>query len=348
LQSHPPANVFSNFNLSSYLVWRLRDRYPDFADGRYLPFGERLFEQQRMLTSLPLDSAEWTQAAETYHINTVIFPLSRIFALGEFPLLADCESTHWTPVYMDVSAIIFQRKTSEQKTTSGSSSVDCRTQNLLPPEESPIHSSRQRAEEYQKLANASAIYSLLGRLPEASDAAERAEHIYSGDMTLYFVMAQTATAAGQFDQAEQALRTALGIKQTDAGWYNLGLLYITERRFPDAVEALRNSAHFSRQDFERDLLIAKIYLVEQQPQQALDAFAQASRKNPYGASNTPVAAEFRAQVAEGQAAAFMQLQQAQRAIDLQRYAVRQTPENAQRRKVLAQDCQAAQIACSSP
>ena len=110
LQNHLPAQVFSSFNLGSYLVWRVGDRYPDFADGRYLPFGERLIEQQRLLTSLPLDSAEWTQAAETYHINVVIFPLSRLFALGEFPLLADCASTRWTPIYMDVSAIIFQRK----------------------------------------------------------------------------------------------------------------------------------------------------------------------------------------------------------------------------------------------
>jgi hypothetical protein len=51
LQNHLPTNVFSSFNLGSYLVWRLGEQYPDFADGRYLPFGERLFDQQRVLTS---------------------------------------------------------------------------------------------------------------------------------------------------------------------------------------------------------------------------------------------------------------------------------------------------------
>jgi len=50
LQNHPPANLFSSFNLGSYLVWRLGDRYPDFADGRYIPFGPQLFDEQRTLT----------------------------------------------------------------------------------------------------------------------------------------------------------------------------------------------------------------------------------------------------------------------------------------------------------
>jgi tetratricopeptide (TPR) repeat protein len=339
LQNHLPAQVFSSFNLGSYLVWRVGDRYPDFADGRYLPFGERLIEQQRLLTSLPLDSAEWTQAAETYHINVVIFPLSRLFALGEFPLLADCASTRWMPIYMDVSAIIFQRKTSKEDPRP--IPVDCHTQNLLSSE-----ATGRRAEQYQKLANASAIYSQLGRLPEAWDAAGQAEHIYSGDMSLHFVKAQTATAAHQFDQAEQELRTALSIKQTDAGWYNLGLLYISEHRLPEAVEALQNSAHLSRQSYAHYLLIARIYLQQQQPQRSLDALAQAARTNPYGSSAAPAAAEFRAQVAEGQAAAFMQLRQPQRAVELQRFAVQQTPGNARRQQVLVQDCQAAQIPCS--
>jgi hypothetical protein len=342
LQNHLPTNVFSNFDLGSYLVWRLGDQYPDFADGRYLPFGQTIFDQQRRLTALPLDSDEWTQAAATYRINTIIFPISRIFALGEFPLLADCESTHWTPVYMDTSAIVFQRK------ASGASSINCHTQNLLPPEQPAPKGSGQRAEQYQTLANASAIYALLGRLPEAQEAAKLAENICSQDPTLHVVKAQIASSAHQFDQAEDELQAALRIRQTDAGWYNLGLLYLSERRLAEAIDALKSSARLSRQDYDRYLLIAKIYLVQQQPQQAFQSFAQAERSNPYGASNTAAAAEFRAQIAEGQAVAFMQLQQPQRAVELQRFAVQQTPQNAQRRQTLAQDCQAAHISCPLP
>jgi tetratricopeptide (TPR) repeat protein len=167
-------------------------------------------------------------------------------------------------------------------------------------------------------------------------------------MTLHFIRAQIAASERQPEEAEQELRKALAIRQTDAGWYNLGLFYIGERRFPEAVEALRNSARLSHEVSDRYLLIARIYLLEQQPQQALPLLDQAAEKNPNGAAGTPAAAEFRAQLAEEQAAAFMLLQQPQRAVELQLFAVRQTPGNLKRRRVLDQYCQSAQVACPLP
>jgi hypothetical protein len=80
----------------------------------------------------------------------------------------------------------------------------------------------------------------------------------------------------------------------------------------------------------------------------LDTLAQVAENKTAGAGETPVAAERRAELAEEQAAAFMQLQQARKAIELQLFAVRQTPENLRRKRVLVQYCQSAQIACPLP
>ena len=57
--------------------------------------------------------------------------------------------------------------------------------------------------------------------------------------------------------------------------------------FAEALEALRNSARLSHQVSDRYLLIARIYLLQQQPQQALHFLAQAAEKNGDGAGNTP-------------------------------------------------------------
>ncbi|HEX4650071.1 MAG TPA: tetratricopeptide repeat protein [Granulicella sp.] len=346
LRNHLAANVFSDFNLSSYLVWRLGEQYPDFADGRYVPFGEQIIEQQRALVARSLDSPQWAAAAQRYQINTVVFPLSRIYALGEFPLLADCESKSWTPVYMDTTAIIFRRNA--PSLSPALAPVDCRTQDLIPSPPASPSSGRQRAEQYQMFANASAIYSALGRFQDADDAADRASSLNPNDPTLLFIRAQTALGERQYGVAEELLQSALVIRQTDAGWYNLGLLYIAERRLPEAVDALRRSADLSRENDERYLLIGRVQLAEQLPSLALDTFAQAARKSPYGGSNTAAANEFNAQVAEGRAAAYMQLQQPERAIQLQRLAAQMTPQNAKRRQVLAEDCQAAGLACAAP
>jgi tetratricopeptide (TPR) repeat protein len=120
------------------------------------------------------------------------------------------------------------------------------------------------------------------------------------------------------------------------------LLYTRERRFPEAVEALRHSARLSHQASDRYLLIARIYLLQQQPQEALQVLAQVAGNETAGA------AEFRAELAEEQAVAFMQLQQAQKAIELQLFAVRQTPGNLRRKQMLVQYCQLAQVACPLP
>jgi tetratricopeptide (TPR) repeat protein len=348
LRNHLAGNVFSNFNLSSYLVWRMSEQYPDFADGRYVPFGEQLIEEQRALVALPLDSPTWTQAAQSFHINTVLFPLARIYALGEFPLLADCESKQWTPVYMDTTAIIFTRNAAQPQTPAAPLPINCHTQNLLSSSQRSPNSYRQRTNQYQQFANASAIYSALGRFRDADDAADRASNLFPSDPTLLFIRAQTALGEQQYGLAEAELQATLKIKQTDSGWFNLGLLYIAERRLPEAVEALQLSAHLSRENYERYLLIGKIQLAQQQPLPAISAFEEAVRSSPYGKSKNPAAAEFNAQIAEGQAAAYVQLRQLDRAIDLQRQAVQLTPENAERRQVLAQDRQAAGRPCPTP
>ena len=226
--------------------------------------------------------------------------------------------------------------------------VDCRTQDLIPSPPASPSSGRQRAEQYQMFANASAIYSALGRFQDADNAANRASSLNANDPTLLFIRAQTALGERQYGLAEELLQSALVIRQTDAGWYNLGLLYIAERRLPEAVDALRRSADLSRENDERYLLIGRVQLAEQLPSLALNTFAQAARKSPYGGSNTAAGNEFNALVAEGQAAAYMQLRQPERAIELQRLAVQMTPQNAKRRQVLAEDCQAAGQVCAAP
>ncbi len=62
-EKHLPTELFSTFNLSSYLTWRLGPHYRDFADGRYFPFGRPDCFGQLRLASLPLDSDAWSQAA---------------------------------------------------------------------------------------------------------------------------------------------------------------------------------------------------------------------------------------------------------------------------------------------
>ena len=152
-QKHLPTELFSTFNLSSYLTWRLGPHYRDFADGRYLPFGDRIVAEQLRLTSLPLDSDAWKQAAARYHIRTVILPLSRFFGIESIPLRDDCESHDWAPVYFDATSIVFVRKDALPQTELANFRVQCQKQQLIVNEDLS-KDRRSRIEHYQMLANA--------------------------------------------------------------------------------------------------------------------------------------------------------------------------------------------------
>src|SRR5208282_5021565 len=85
-----PGNLFGDYNLGGYLTWRAGPQYPDYFDGRFIPFGRDLFIRHRELVNLALDSPEWSQEADARNIQSVIFSAARFGGLGNFPLQADC------------------------------------------------------------------------------------------------------------------------------------------------------------------------------------------------------------------------------------------------------------------
>jgi hypothetical protein len=58
-----PGQIFNSYNEGGYLTWRLGPKYPDYIDGRALPFGTKLFERNQELMSTPPDSPEWLREA---------------------------------------------------------------------------------------------------------------------------------------------------------------------------------------------------------------------------------------------------------------------------------------------
>ena len=327
---HLPREVFSTFNLSSYLVWKLGDEYPDFDDGRYIPFGDRLFYEQRALARTPLDSPEWDKAAQQRNIRTVILPLSRFFSLAEIPLKQDCSSVRWKPVYMDTAAIIFVRRDALSAEWRAVPDVVCSTESVS------ILSGRGPAERYEELMNRAAIEYLLGNLATAKTATERAEQITDVDPALYLQKAELAIAGKRFNEAEEVLRKSLARGASDSAWYGLGVLYSTEQRYDEAISAFRESARLAGLDrYQRLYVLGKTYALARQPEAALKALDKAQDSNPLAGNHSAEAAEFAAAIAEVRAAVYAEMGDSARAVMEQQRAVDETPDNALRWRVLA-------------
>jgi tetratricopeptide (TPR) repeat protein len=330
-----PAEVFSTFNLSSYLVWRLGERYRDFGDGRYLPFGDALVNEQRTLSHEPLDSPAWERAVRTRHIRTAIFPLLHFFALNEIPLREDCRSLRWKPVYIDTAAVIFVRNDAfgDLQPQPGTTSCEAIAQSVA---RSAPEGTRRRAEHYQRLLTVAAVQYLLGHLPEATATLGRAAAITTVDPTLYLQKAQIEMAAKQYDDAENDFRASLARAVTDPAWYGLGILYVNQQRYEDAIIAFRHSAALAGlQRFRRLYDLGKAYVLAGQPEKALETLAAVRANNPFLDSQVPEAAEFRAQVAEVRATAYASMGRWPDAIVEQKNALQETPGSAHRWQVLA-------------
>ncbi len=322
-----PGNVFHDYDLGGYLTWQIGPQYPDFVDGRYIPFGYDLFSEQRLLASLGPDTLEWQRAADRWQINTAIFSVARYAGLGSFALQDFCTSKAWKPVYLDDVAIIFVRNRPENAGLIGRLGIRCESAPIPPPDAASGESFRARAERFSYLMNAASIYFVLSRNAEAAFTLAQAELLFPNDSNLHLVKAQLLANTNRPDEAEQEYLRVVLTHPSDPAWFALARLYSSEHRYTDALRCVKQATPLSLVPYERLRSIGLLYLSMKQPQDALAAFDQAERASPYQGESSDVGKEFNARVAEGRARAYRQLNDMDRAVAQQKLATSLTPEN---------------------
>jgi tetratricopeptide (TPR) repeat protein len=322
-----PGNVFHDYGLGGYLTWRIGPRYPDFVDGRYIPFGNGLFAEQRLLVSIGPDSPEWKRAADRWGIDTAIFSVARYAGLGTFPLRDFCASSAWKPVYLDDVSIVFVRNRPENASLIRRLGIRCETAPIAPPNAAIENSFRSRAERFHYLMNATSIYFMLSRDADAASTLAQAEQLFPDDANLHLVKGQMLAALNRADEAEREYLRVLQDHPSDAAWFALARLYSNEHRFPDALRSVNEAASLSQIPYERLRSAGLLYLYMNQPQSALAAFDRAERESPYRGESSDMGNIFNAQLAEGRARAYRQMNDLDRAVAQQKLATSLTPEN---------------------
>jgi tetratricopeptide (TPR) repeat protein len=325
-----PGNIFHGYELGGFETFRLGPQYPDYIDGRAIPFGPALFVQQQALLAEAPDSTAWQAEAERRNINVLMFSLARFAGVGSFDLRAYCHSGAWRPVYLDEVSAVFLRNRPENRPWLDRLQIDCETQALTAP------ASLSNADRFNFYSNAGAVLFTLGRDQEALQAFDRAQTIFPFDPMLHLMRAQLLQASGNLAAAEREYQQALSVKESDSAWYALGRLYATEHRYPEAARAIENSIKLSPRPFNNYKSFGQVELLLRQPEQALSAFALAEKASPFSGESEPLGAEFYAQVAQGRAEAWRQLGQMNRAVEFQRIAIQRTPQNASRWMKLAE------------
>jgi tetratricopeptide (TPR) repeat protein len=325
-----PANVFNSYSLGGYLTWRLSPSYPDYIDGRALPFGPQLFFRAYDLSVEPPNSAAWSQEAAARGINTILISLARYDGITLFPQLpAFCHSQAWRPVYMDEVSAIFVRRTPQTSLLIDPRQIDCDKVSFAPlTYMGPYASMRARVEQFNSWANAAGILYSLGRYPEALAYLDHAQTVFSDNANLHLTRALVLEHTGHAPEAENEFRTSLKLEPSDETWFDLGLFYMTQKRYADAVELFQHSAESSSRPHDMWMMLGQAYLQMNQPQPALEALEKAEASSPFREGGESLGAGFNSLIATGRAKAWYQLGDLAQAVSFQEEAVKLAPDNA--------------------
>ena len=319
-----PANIFNGYTLGGYLVWRLFPEYRDYIDNRALPFGSELFFRGYDLATEPPNSEAWRREADARGINTIIIPLSRYQGMTLFPPLhAFCRSTLWRPVYLDEVSAVFVRATPQNSAWTNRLQVDCDTLSFNLAEDL----SRGRAPTFNYWANAGGVLYSLERYPEALAVLDRAQAISNENATVHLFRALVLQQLGRAADAEAEFRTSLAIEPNEETWFDFGLFYMTQKRYPDAAAIFRRSAENSSRPHELWMMLGQACVQSRQPQPALEAFDKAVETSPFLEGDESLGSSFNALIAAGRANAWYQLGDLAQAVSFQEEAVTLSPED---------------------
>ncbi|HYU46572.1 MAG TPA: hypothetical protein VEK84_10400 [Terriglobales bacterium] len=315
-----PGQIFNNYNLGGYLTWRLGPNYPDYIDGRAIPFGLAAFERQDQLLQLSPDAPDWQREADRFGLNTIFVTLARYDGAVQFlgPL---CNSGTWRLAYLDEVSAVFVRRTSDRPSLAGQLQAGCSTA-ILPAQALSSTSSTQ----FQQWANAALVLHVLGRQSEALDASSRALRIFPDSANLHFIRAKILTALGRARQAQAECFAALELEPNDVTWASLADLYWGAGDKIRAVDAMRRAIALSSRPHLMLTNLGYSYLREEQPAEALRTFDEAERRAPSEAKeNIP----FQLDLARGRASAWSALGNNPQAIAFEERATRLVPDRSE-------------------
>ncbi len=113
-QNKVQGPMFNNFDIGSYLIWRLYPEYKVFVDGRPEAYPAEFL--QSVYIPMQTDGATWQKYAdEIYKINLVFFSHTDQTPWGQGFLKLMAKRPGWAMVYLDPAVVIWLRDNAASK-----------------------------------------------------------------------------------------------------------------------------------------------------------------------------------------------------------------------------------------
>lgn len=110
-QNKIPGPMFNNFDVGSYLIWKLYPEQKVFVDGRPEAYSVEFFE--KIYKPMQEDAAVWKKYSEEYKINYIFFDYHDMTPWARQFLVRIANDREWILAYSDKSVVVFLKKTKE-------------------------------------------------------------------------------------------------------------------------------------------------------------------------------------------------------------------------------------------
>jgi hypothetical protein len=108
-QNNIKGPVFNNFDIGSYMIWKMWPDEKVFVDGRPEAYGQEFFD--KIYKPMQQDPAVWARLSEQYNINYILFAYTDITPWAQTFLNRISKDKNWPMVYLDNNSVIFLKNT---------------------------------------------------------------------------------------------------------------------------------------------------------------------------------------------------------------------------------------------
>ncbi|MGC8741398.1 MAG: tetratricopeptide repeat protein [Candidatus Sumerlaeaceae bacterium] len=255
LQTKPAGEMFNEYNVGGYLIYRLFPHYKVFQDGRVDVYGPELFYHYKVIES---GNPTWRKAVKDYNLNFFVlthggtkYPYNLASQLDDDP--------EWTLVYFDDLCLIYVRNSGPNRliaklhgykyikpgfsASAYLNSSDIQT-SALPELDRAIATVTEA-----RLPRMLKLYCLtsLGRYDEASSVAEELLTLAKNKSEALYLRGRVYALEKNYEAAIAAFKAALALAPSDGDiWLGLGDVYEALGRNDEALKAYLRAAEYAR------------------------------------------------------------------------------------------------------
>ncbi len=255
LRHKPAGQIYNEYNIGGYLIYRLYPYYKVFQDGRVDVYGPKLFLMYKIIES---GNNLWRKAVKDHNLNVFILTYGGVKYPGNLASQLD-DDPEWDLVHFDDSTIIYFRNSGPNRRLARQLRYEVIKPGYQP--DTYLTNTDVLTSAVKELDRAIAnvpkfrqarmlkIYCLsaLGRFEEAEKEAQALAEISGNVGEVWRVRGRVASYLHKYDDALSMLQKAAEIQPSSLEtWRNLGEVYEVKGEHEKALQAFLRAASLSK------------------------------------------------------------------------------------------------------